>query len=545
MAGKPPLDLAAEITDANGTRYRWDGGGKASDVPQGISFRTKKGDGFADAAVTLSRRIDQDYVDLNLYDDFALIGYDGSVAYEGRVAANPRSLGDTHQIGVVLQGWMAHAKDAKFSEVYVDRDLGNWSAVPRRRFAALLASAYRVSGFDVGPDTYSNLQSIIERIDLKGGAKPVSEAWYVAPSGCLVSAIYYNVFADSTAGVTTADANWHIELKSASDEAVTTSETSSNFVPASAGVAFSGYFTPATARRFALASFYYNATTVASAGFERVCNWRQMAVYGNHGLTRRGTDPGGFYASDVIPNIVSRFCPKLNTAGVQATTYAIPHLIFENAFPYDALLEINKFHLWNLAVYENKTLFFEPFDYTDYDWEVRLSDQGVTVDLQGDSVGDFANGICVNFQNIDTGRADRITPDTDATLADTSSTNPANTHGLKVWTEVTVSSPTSANAAAQIGRAALAEFNQPKAPGTIHVTGHIRDRAGHLQPVWKVRAGDRIIISDHPNDRVRLVSETDYQHDQKTVSIAVDSAFMRLDAVLDRLGTALAAANLA
>jgi hypothetical protein len=165
--------------------------------------------------------------------------------------------------------------------------------------------------------------------------------------------------------------------------------------------------------------------------------------------------------------------------------------------------------------------------------------------LQGDSTSDLANGIAVSYQDVATARPGRLTPDSHAELRDPNDSNPATLHGLNVWTELSLSSPTTSDAALQLGRAALAEYNQPKSPGTINVQGHIRDRAGHYQPVWKVRAGDRIIISDHANDRPRLVVESDYQHDTKTISLAVDSSFKRLDAVLDRLGTALRASGLA
>jgi hypothetical protein len=94
-------------------------------------------------------------------------------------------------------------------------------------------------------------------------------------------------------------------------------------------------------------------------------------------------------------------------------------------------------------------------------------------------------------------------------------------------------------AAAQIGRIALAEFNLPKAPGTITVTGHIKDRAGHWQQGWRVRAGDTVAITDHPNDRPRLVTETTWDHDSKTLTISVEGPAHRLDAVLDRITTIL------
>ena len=292
--------------------------------------------------------------------------------------------------------------------------------------------------------------------------------------------------------------------------------------------------------------WFWDSSTLAVAPAPHGFLFRTIAVYGDHRLTPRGSDPGGFYASDVIRDITSRFCSQLSTAGVLDTSYPIPHLVFkERTDPYDAFLAVNAYHLWNLAVWENKTLHYTPTDLTDYDWEIRLSDPGVRVDLQGDSTEQLANGIVVQFDNVATGARETLTPDAYPDLKDSSVDNPANVHGLTLWTDYQLSVPATKDAALQIGRAALAEYNQPKAAGSITASHHIRDRAGHWQPVWKVRAGDRVSITDHANDRPRRIHETSYQHDERQVTIAVDSTMQRLDAVIDRISTALAAANLA
>jgi hypothetical protein len=69
-----------------------------------------------------------------------------------------------------------------------------------------------------------------------------------------------------------------------------------------------------------------------------------------------------------------------------------------------------------------------------------------------------------------------------------------------------------------LGQAALADRNRAKTPGTITTTGYIRDRAGNPQPVWKVRAGDTIAITNFPNDAPRLIVETDYNDETKQLS---------------------------
>jgi hypothetical protein len=483
---KPSLELAVEVTGADGTQHRWGPGARAGDVPQGLSFRTKQGEGFADANVTLARRIDRDYVDLHL--------------------------------------------------------LG-WGEVSRARKIALLAAEASPDGPAVNPDS-SGLAALETTVQgpLQASVFPKCEALYDAGPGMLIAKVYY----DWQRAATTTNPSWLWDIQAADDDSFATAATTGELQaePASTGAA---YYTPAATHRYLEVRLLWNSTTGDSGANKYSVFWRNLAIYGDHGLPLIGdTDPKGVAASDVIRHLIGKYCPLLDSGGVQATTYPIPHLAFhDRTDPYDAILEVNKYHLWQFGVYDNRTLEFGPVDMSDYDWEVRLSDPGTKVELQGDSASDLANGIVVTYQNVSTGKQDVLTPDDHPELRDTGPENPATLAGINKWMEITLSSPSTMDAALQVGRAALAENNQPKAPGTITVQGHIRDRVGHWQPCWKVRASDRLILSDHPNDRARLVVETDYQNDSKTISIAVDSSFKRLDAVLDRLGTALRAANLA
>jgi hypothetical protein len=534
---KPPLGLHVEVTDANGVKTRWDADSPDPALrPQGLSFSTQRGNGFGTGSCSLSRRIDRDYVDLNLYDDFAFVGYDGSVAYEGRLGAMPRSLDTQHTISVQLAGWMAHAKDKKFSEIYVDRAYGSWGDMSLAQKVNHVATNNRdIQSFSWSTDR-DGLVAALPNQAL--GAQVISETWYEAPTGVTVAKVMY------TGADSALPAGWLAPTVYATDDDNTAG------VAETYGLTFDSTLRTqslTTARRYLALRHHSNGTasTPAAGSMRRVY---QVGVYGSHGLTTRTIDssnPDGLYASDVISNIVSRFCPKLNANGVLDTTYAIPHLVFrERTTPFDAFLEINKHHLWELAVWEDKTLHFYPHDLSDYDWEVRTDDPGTSFDLQGDSTDEHFNGIVVQFTNVSTGRQEVLTPDDTSALADTNPENPATLHGIDRWDEISLSSPTTSTAAAEIGRAALAERNQPKAPGSIRVTGHIKDRAGHWTPVWKVRAGDTIAVTNHPNDRPRLVTETNYNHDDRTVTISVDSETRRLDAVLDRISTALSAANI-
>jgi hypothetical protein len=181
---------------------------------------------------------------------------------------------------------------------------------------------------------------------------------------------------------------------------------------------------------------------------------------------------------------------------------------------------LNKYHLWHLGVWEGKRqLVYRPYDLTDYDWEIRTDDQGTTFSPQGPSTDGLFNGIEVTYTDLLTGVVDTLTPDTYTDLTDSAADNPWNVVDRDKRGEIALSSPTLAAQALELGQAALADLNRPKTPGTLTATGYIRDRAGNRQPVSKVRAGDTIAITNFPNDAPRLIVETDYDDESKTLKL--------------------------
>jgi len=540
-----PLDLSVEVTAAGGARYRWDSNQDPGSRPQGLGWRTKIGEGFSDGQAQLSRRIDRDYPDLELVNNVAIIGADGSVAYEGRISAMPRELSTVHSIGVTLTGWMAHARDRKFTEVYVDRDISAWGPPSRGRRSVNLASNFSPVDPDTSADQVDAAAGVSTHIDGSWQSPyiPVGEAWYDAGAGLVVTRVGY-FWRRGATNVGTA-APWTWAVLTSSDDKGTATFSSGNLV--AAGPA-GGYFTPASfTHRYALVQMLYNGTPAGADGARFSVDWYKLAVYGTSLPTYTGEpgEPEGVYAADVIRDIARRFCPLLDTTGVQDTNYVIQHLAFKDLTdPYDAFLEVNKYHLWHLGVWENKRLDFRPYDLTDYDWEIRTDDAGTEFSPQGPSVDTLFNGIVVSYTDILSGTRNVLTPSTNAELEDTSPDNPWNKQGIDHWDEISLSTPTLGAQALQIGRAVLADRNRPKTPGTITVNGYVRDRAGNRQPVWKIRAGDTISVTNFPNDSPRLIHETSYEDSTKTNTLSIDAPASTIDALFDRQSMALTAKGL-
>lgn len=528
-----PLDLYGEVTTASGARFKWDANQAAGSRPQNFSFRTKIGEGFSDASLQLARRIDQDYPDLNLVDNVVFTGADGSVAYEGRNSAMPRDLGDRHSIGVTLAGWMAHAKDRRFAMPFVDRPVSRWDQFPIERRAQLAVAGISTGDFQFSQDGGGVVCAFPNQAL---GALTVAETWYEAPPGTLLAGISYR-------GSTTSLPVGYAINVAATD--VRSAGTADNYSPTMDDTTRVITFT--TPRRYALLQVYSSGVAATPAAGAQV-RFTKLAAYGDHalaGYTGDPSEPIGVYLTDALTYIARTYCPMLDTSGIQQNPYVVQHLAFnDRTYPYDAFLELNKYALWHLGVWENKRLDFRPYDLSDYDWEIRTDDPGTTFSPQGPSTESLFNGMEVTYTNPLTGAVEVITPDTDATVADTSLTNPWNAWGLDHWDPITLSSPELPESAANLGAAALADRNRPKTPGTITVTGYIRDRAGNPQPAWKPRAGQTISITNFPNDLPRLIVETDYNDEDKTIKLAIDSPFALLDAYLDRQTNALQAAGL-
>lgn len=547
---RPPLGLSVVARDPGGAEATWwSGDRQPGNRPQGLTFSTRRGEGFSSAACTLARRADIDHADLNLLDEYVIVGDTGDVAWEGRLATAPRTIEAQggHSIAPTLVGWIAHAKDRRFSEIYVDRDLSAWGGASTQRRINALSFNYVILDASVAPDVTNHRPSIVTEIrdTWAATALPNVIAVYDAGPGVPVGSIYYAW--ERGSGVSGSDPSWDWRvLISDTDDLSDDYNDSGNLRAAGPG---SGTFsTTAAARRFVSLVFTYTAAGgIAGGAFPLY--WTCAAVYGTHGLTKRGTGDAtsapGLHLSDIVKDIAQRFCPKLNVDGVRDNTTIVPHCAFKDrTFPYDAWLELNGMALWELAVWEDKTLTYEPADLTDYDWEVRLDDYGFSTTLNGDDAEDLANGIEIEYDDVQTGKRNLLTPDGYTELLDTNPDNPANRQGYPKWASATIPFPTSKDIALQIGRGLLAEQNTPKEAGEIRVRGWVRDRGGHWQPAWRVRAGDTIAITDFPNSRPRLIGETDYDDTSKELRVAVDSTFKTMEAYTERTVTALKAANL-
>jgi hypothetical protein len=272
----------------------------------------------------------------------------------------------------------------------------------------------------------------------------------------------------------------------------------------------------------------------------------KIAAYGNHGLTTRanGTEPDGVYASDVVRDIVTRTAPQLTIGTIDADAFVIPHLVFDTPTTgEDAIQYVNAYHGKDWGVEDNRTFFWRASSPDRLTWQARLS-TGARLDLEGETAEQIYNGVYVMYTD-HTGTRKTVAPSgtdadsTDVTLADTSSTNPLNEWGYTRWGLLEISQTTTLAGATQLGRVWLAEHSVPQRRGTLTLTGAVTHPTEGDVPVWRVRAGDYVAISDHPADVPRRIIETRYNHATRTVTANLDNTPHALDAIMGRLGVSL------
>lgn len=539
--------LVVLVTSADGRTYRLGPDERdAGWVPENIQFGTALPGGWKEASFNLRRRADED-VPLRLLDEVQIIDQDGSSVYEGRIQQLPRQSGDDFLLGVNCLGWAAHLlDDTSFVKTYIDMDLGRWqtmSGARRRTFLPPNPAPYSPNDFGVESDA-SGSPSLKMAFDGGWQIKQAAEAWFDAGAGDKVSGIYFRPLRGTV--VSGVDTNWSY-LAFNGDTDASSVDAQADQHPSEAGI----YWAPPTRRRYVGLQLRYD---VAPAGGGTVGQnypvwFRDVAVYGDHGLQGAGDDPLGLYVDDILADALLRAAPKINfTTGPGGSIQRPPLLIRQAAYRdpgsvENVVLDLNKYTLWDWGVYDNRTFFYRPTDPDRLTWEARL-DEGIHLSLEGDDAEHAYNGAMVKYT--DTAGTNRVAGPTGSEfdiesdqLGDFSPDNTVNQHGYpRKWIELDVQFPLAADVyATTIGSAYLAQASLPARSGSIELTGQVRHPTKGMRPVYEVRAGDWIdTLSGSPADVPRRIVSTSYNHDTLTNTVTVGNDVDKISSLLEQLG---------
>lgn len=466
-------------------------------------------------------------------------------AWEGRVQQVQRSLG--HNTIVTGEGYGNLLKDAAGSMVFVDRDLTRWQQPSYSRQLTMVNGNQQLAGTQVAADPTNNLPAVVQQFTDSWVSPniPVGEAWYDAGPENLLASIYFNSLTSNAAALLTGVA---AKLFFSTDDLFTSSQASSNQATSSGA---SGYFLNNTGsyRRAAMQFFASTGQGAAGASYQQF--WRNLAVYGNHGLTRRGSDPGGFYPSDIFGWVVSQIA-GLQAGVIQATDasgYIMPHSVYYTPVTLDTISgDMATAQGWHWGVWESLSpLTGNPLPRADFRprpgpgafTAFCLRRDCDTLDIREDLSQQY-NQAVVTWTNVD-GTQGAVTVTVDNPILDQA--------GIPSRTVVFQGGTMTPATAALFGAEALALTNaQARVAGTADIIAAID---GGVRPAWDLRAGiDRLRIGDTPSvdawggasDYPITRVETSISSSGFTVSVELGSGAQLVETLQARLASATALA---
>lgn len=547
----PPLRLHILATSPTGKTWRWgEDERRAENNFKGLSFSTVMPGGHETCECTLPRKTRVSYQDMTRLSTLTVKGPGGRIASETRLEKTPRASGDDRNIQPQAVGWQAHLDDdSQAAEVYRDSALDHWGEPSSSRRLALHTGGtpYAViEGPTVEPDASTGIPGLLLRFSTEKNQSAAAEALYDAGSA-RISSIYY----DMTSHADSASFTGYVGV--ASTDAFAAQENTADLI---AGVddTDAATFSPTARYRYGWASFAVPALADHGESDDHWMTLRRLAVYGNHGLTKRGTEPAaGFYASDVVANAISRWCPLYRfTTGsdgtIRPSSFVIPQIEFR-AFTTagNILKEAAKYELPDWAVWEGDRPGEPKFYYNERNgrgkrWRARVAPAKLTE--TGPQVDRLFNGVIVSYQDVDgstrtVGPPGTLADVTDDSLLDTDPLNPANQLGIKRYVILDMGMVSTSAGAIKVGSVFLEQAKAFDQSGSAELTGHVTDDHGVVHPAWAVRAGDQISFTDASDTSYRRIVKTSYSHDSRTNSIDLDSPPEGMDALLASLSVAV------
>lgn len=542
----PPLRLTHLIVTPSGKATRW-----AHDepnpiyVPSGERFSDTMPGGFETSDAVLPRKSNSDSSDLEPFSTWTIYGAGGQLVWEGRLERAPRASGDQMSVSPSAVGYQAHLDDDKSAQMIgVDIDLGRWSG-PSTQRRINISSAFQFNDSSVSQDIFASQPALHTSF---GGpwagapGLPLSEAWYDAGPGTRIGVVYYAWKKGPAVGLPDANWVWRVFLVDQDDDTAIGQDTG-NLSGAGPGVGNISAST--TTRRHAVAQFLYS-TGPAGGDAEYMVDWTVLGVYGDHGLPRYGTPTAttapGLLASDVVRYAVSRWAPLLDPAGVQASAFTIPHLVFPDPTTASEIIKgASRFGLQDWAVWDNQTFWWHDRGAYGRKWRARtapaqLEETGAAADRVWES-------IVVSYQDTD-GSTKTVGPpgsgvDTQsALLKDLDPDNPANRAGITRRDMLQMGTSTAAGAI-EVGQRFLEGSRQLDHSGRARFMGHVESDRGVLYPYWAPRAGDTVSFIDASDSSSRRITRTEKDHASRTCSVDLDAPPEGLQALLERLGVVL------
>lgn len=419
-----------------------------------------------------------------------------TVVWEGRVSQIQRSLGN--RTAITCEGYGAEFKEQMGLMVFVDRDMSQWQGPSVQRQINLVTNNWGLGSSQVEADATTGQPSLHQSFQQPWGAvgHPIAESWYDA-QGVPIASIYYAW--KKGPNVTPADTNWDWAVLLSSDDIGTTTDSSGELRATGPGT---GTLTAAGTRLFALVGFDYAAVAVnTNAGQQYDMYWTCLAVYGNHGLTKRGsntaTDAQGFFTTDIAGWVIAQV-PTLQPGIVyDPSGFIVKHCAYKTPTPLEDILAAQAkfvgchFGVWEslqgVAGDQRPRVDFRPYPSSATAWCYRKDCEGLDLNEQLSKLYDTA---AVSY--------------TDATGVQRSVTvtmvNPllvaAGMSGRTIPLNGGTMTPASAQSFGQFVLSLL--LLQARVAGTATINGLVGTPTGQAPPYFLKSGIDRLRIIDLP-----------------------------------------------
>lgn len=271
------------------------------------------------------------------------------VAWDGRVAeVADHSVHGRATKTTGCEGWQALLRDNPYREIYADRDLSRWQGPSLDVQKTLIAEGWLPQAASVAPDPTAGAPSVVTGFSgpwtLPG--IPRGEAWYDT-GGIAIGSIYYSWVKGSEAPTSW---NWQLDLYDVAEHGAS-GDSSGNLAGAGPGT---GTLSATTStRKFAKALLFVSPSAAGGSSVAYAIYWQQLAVYGQHGLTKRGEEPGGFYPSDIARHALGKAAGVQPGVIIDSTGYIAPHVVYSTPTnPADVINDMAKLLGWTWGVWE-------------------------------------------------------------------------------------------------------------------------------------------------------------------------------------------------
>ncbi|HEV2790829.1 MAG TPA: hypothetical protein VGV69_05980, partial [Solirubrobacterales bacterium] len=555
---KPPMRQYMLATVPGGRTYRWGEDEIAPDQAiEDLSDSDAVPGGYKELSGSLARRPSVDYGDMQRGTRIELFGAGQMKLGEYRLQQAPQTSGDKIVMDPAAVGYQANLSDDESArEIFRDVDLGSWQEASARRRAT---APERFGGtseiLPAGDPNGSNARPALMHsfTEMAAGTDAV-ENWYDA-NGIELGRVdhrYVNV------KNMTPSANWLTRIVANTDDISTSWSIVHEHNAASSVAEVDVDLIPAGMRWLQI---YHGYTGEVTGAVDTQAQWRNIAVYGRHGLTVRNssTPEAGLLASDVIAYAIAKWAPQLtfstgSRGTIRPTGFPIPHLVFKDSTTVaDMIDQANRFELSEWAVWhgqEGPTFYLNPRGEREGRKRWRARVRPAQLKETGPSMDRVFNGVLVQYPDVD-GTQKVVAPTgsgyavTSSALIDEDPLNPANqVPGLRRWTKIAMNSVATRLGAIETGKRFLEQTKLLDGSGEATLNGYVEDDHGLFWPYYCVRSGDLIEFVDSSIPGDRYIVSASRSRSSRSVTISLDAPPDSMEALLERLGVQLMARGL-